>query len=350
MFKRSIEIKNISKLKKMIKTEHNFKIKFKLNALIRAANGESIPKLSEEMGITKKAVYEWINLWNEQEIEGLKDLKRPGRPSVLNSDKLLKLSQILKEKAFFTTKDVKKIIFEEFGINLSLSWIAKLLRNKLNLTLSKPYILDKRKPENAQEILYRRIEKELENLKNEGYSLKNLAIGFLDEASHQNRANTVRLWHFKNSNKVKKDLTKVHCSSIGFYAIHGNSVSKIIYSSKKEELAKFLKDIAVANEAFKITVVIIDNFKSHHSKYFTDEAKRQGIHLIFLPPYSPDLNPIEFIWKDLKRIISSNNLSIDEIKKVITIYFLDLAKSMSYAKAWLEKFKAIFLTFNGLLN
>ena len=35
------------------------------------------------------------------------------------------------------------------------------------------------------------------------------------------------------------------------------------------------------------------------------EAERLGIELVFLPPYSPDLNPIEYIWKSIKRIIST---------------------------------------------
>jgi transposase len=35
-----------------------------------------------------------------------------------------------------------------------------------------------------------------------------------------------------------------------------------------------------------------------------DKAKELGLYLVYLPPYSPDLNPIEFIWKSIKRVLS----------------------------------------------
>ena len=42
-------------------------------------------------------------------------------------------------------------------------------------------------------------------------------------------------------------------------------------------------------------MVILDNFRSHHSKLATETAKKLKIDLVFLPPYSPDLNPIKYI-------------------------------------------------------
>ena len=51
-------------------------------------------------------------------------------------------------------------------------------------------------------------------------------------------------------------------------------------------------------------MIILDNFRSHHAKLTTETAEKLNIDLIFLPPYSPDLNPIEFIWKAIKRELS----------------------------------------------
>ena len=50
-------------------------------------------------------------------------------------------------------------------------------------------------------------------------------------------------------------------------------------------------------------VIIMDNMKSHHArivKAFLDERK---IAYLYLPPYSPDLNPIEKLWSKLKSIL-----------------------------------------------
>ena len=43
-------------------------------------------------------------------------------------------------------------------------------------------------------------------------------------------------------------------------------------------------------------VVIMDNMRSHHVKIVTELLDKAGISYLYLPPYSPDLNPIEKMW------------------------------------------------------
>jgi hypothetical protein len=47
-------------------------------------------------------------------------------------------------------------------------------------------------------------------------------------------------------------------------------------------------------------VVIWDNLRAHHNKKILDRLANAGIKVIFLPPYSPELNPIELCWSKLK--------------------------------------------------
>ena len=54
----------------------------------------------------------------------------------------------------------------------------------------------------------------------------------------------------------------------------------------------------------KNIVMILDNFPSHKAKIARQYAEDFGINLVYLPPYSPDLNPTEFIWKSIKREVS----------------------------------------------
>lgn len=341
MFKQ--EIKNISELEKELKSQHQFIIKHKLETLLRISKKESVSQVAKDSGLTRRPIYNWIKAWNEHGIEGLKPIPHLGRPSKLSDTNLSKLKVILEKVVFFTTAEAKKIIKEEFNIDFSLYWTSKILKNKLGFRFSKPYLMDKRKPSNADEILKQNIEKTVIELQKQNINPKDVAIGFIDESSHQNRSNTARLWHSKNHNILKKDMTKLQCSTIGFYAIRGNSTLSIIESSKKEELSKFLQEIADANFSYNHIIAIIDNFKTHHSDYFVKEAERQGIHLIYLPPYSPDINPIEFIWKDLKRIISEKCLSVNNIAKTIYDYFMDISKSLSYANSWIKEFMPCFL-------
>lgn len=50
-------------------------------------------------------------------------------------------------------------------------------------------------------------------------------------------------------------------------------------------------------------VVVMDNLGSHKGKAAKAAIRAQGAHLIFLPPYSPDLNPIEQVFAKLKHFM-----------------------------------------------
>ena len=50
-------------------------------------------------------------------------------------------------------------------------------------------------------------------------------------------------------------------------------------------------------------VVVLDNLGSHKGKAARVAVRARGAHLIFLPPYSPDLNPIEQVFAKLKHLM-----------------------------------------------
>ena len=53
----------------------------------------------------------------------------------------------------------------------------------------------------------------------------------------------------------------------------------------------------------KGTVIVMDNASFHSQKRLFSVAQNAGCKLIFLPPYSPELNPIEKFWAWLKRFL-----------------------------------------------
>lgn len=50
-------------------------------------------------------------------------------------------------------------------------------------------------------------------------------------------------------------------------------------------------------------IVVLDNLSSHKDKETIEYFESHGIQLLFLPAYSPDLNPIEKMWSKIKEIL-----------------------------------------------
>ena len=61
-------------------------------------------------------------------------------------------------------------------------------------------------------------------------------------------------------------------------------------------------------------IVIMDNLGSHKSQAIRDSITEQGAHLLFLPPYSPDLNPIEKFFSKLKTLLrAAQERNLDDL-------------------------------------
>lgn len=81
----------------------------------------------------------------------------------------------------------------------------------------------------------------------------------------------------------------------------------------------------------KNIVAILDNFPSHKAEITGQQAEDLGIN-IYLPPCSPDLNPIGFIWKSIKREGSCKFISdVAHLKQLIMEKFYKYSESLSFA-------------------
>jgi len=87
-----------------------------------------------------------------------------------------------------------------------------------------------------------------------------------------------------------------------------------------ETFWRFLKTLKkVSGRAGRRVVVITDNAKYHHARLHKEwrDQNKGRFALDFLPPYSPDLNPIERVWKLVRRLCLHNQY-FPELEKVIS--------------------------------
>lgn len=73
----------------------------------------------------------------------------------------------------------------------------------------------------------------------------------------------------------------------------------------------------------KSIILIIDNAAWHHAKKVHLAIERSKINLFFLPAYSPDLNPIERLWKRLRKDVTHNAFfqSMESLKNALARFF-----------------------------
>ncbi len=77
-------------------------------------------------------------------------------------------------------------------------------------------------------------------------------------------------------------------------------------SIKKEEIVQFLK--ALKAHLKRPLLIIWDGLKAHRSRLVRDylDSLADHIQIAYLPPYAPDLNPVEYLWAWLKRHALAN--------------------------------------------
>ncbi len=171
-----------------------------------------------------------------------------------------------------------------------------------------------------------------------------MVIGFVDETSPQN-CNSVRLWGFRKP-WIRKNTSRIKANTIGFYTFNGESLVTFTDDSGQETFASFLYEVRKSNVRDHL-IIVLDNFFTHKSELVKATTRTLGITLVYLPPYSPELNPIEEVWKSIKRELSTAfYLTKQELQTLIHKAYYDLIKTYDYANQWItnnipDKFKTL---------
>ncbi|MCL2518645.1 MAG: transposase [Oscillospiraceae bacterium] len=79
---------------------------------------------------------------------------------------------------------------------------------------------------------------------------------------------------------------------------------------------------ALLKEVSTGSFIVLDNATFHRKKVLTALAENAGCSVIFLPPYSPDFNPIETEWANLKTFIRNYGSTFPSISLAIYLYFI----------------------------
>jgi putative transposase len=133
---------------------------------------------------------------------------------------------------------------------------------------------------------------------------------FEDEASISNTATVSYKWEIKGKQPLIKTKQSKRERQTFFGCVApttGEVVAKRANRGNAQTFKSFLKKV-IRRFKNKKVIMVLDNVRYHHAKVLRPflEENKSKIELLFLPPYSPDLNPMERVWWYMRKKITHN--------------------------------------------
>lgn len=275
--------------------------------------GATQKSVAETMGVRTKTVCSWVKSYKAKGLKGLKDAKR----GVKSEDKkLLTLSQekqiqlIIIDKmpdqlklsfSLWTRKAVQELIEREFSIVIAITTTGDYLRS-WGFTPQKP---KKKAYEQNSKAVKKWLKEDYPKVRKRAKS-ENAEIHWGDETGIKNSSQYGRSYAPKGKTPVRRTIGKRLSTNMISSITNQGKVEFMIYSGtmNADRFLKFLRQL-IKNRERKV-YLILDNLKVHHSKIVKKwvEKNKRTIELFFLPSYSPEKNPDEYLNCDLKVGIS----------------------------------------------
>ncbi|QFT27509.1 hypothetical protein FIV01_13975 [Vibrio aquimaris] len=172
--------------------------------------------------------------------------------------------------------------------------------------------------------------------------LDNVDVWFQDEARFGQQNTTTRLWAKRGSRSraVKQQQFEYAYLFGSVCPARGIGEALVVPRVNKDTMVEHLKQISTATEKGRHAVVIMDGASWH-----TDDIAEQfsNVSTIKLPPYSPELNPIEQVWSWLRQHYLANQSFTDYddiVAKICAAWnrFLDSSKRVTKmcSRRWIE--------------
>ena len=276
--------------------------------------GRKHTEISAITGVHRSTCVAW---WNRYKNEGNKALKikKRGRPvgscRKLDKEQAKEIREAIRDKcpdqlrlpfALWTRLAVQQLIKKRWGIEVPIRTIGDYL-NRWNFTPQKPL---KRAYEQNPKAVKKWLEDEYPVIKKQAKN-ENAEIHWGDETGLCNDSYHGR--SYAPRGKTPAIRLSAKCKRVNLISSITNQgkVRFMIYSNRMnaDTLIKFLKRLI--KDADRKIFLILDNLKVHHSYKVRDWLAEHidKIEVFFLPSYSPELNPDEYLNCDLKAGVHS---------------------------------------------
>lgn len=257
--------------------------------------------------VTNRAIRKWINRFNHSGIDGLIVKKRPGRMAIINGQQAVDIANLIDqpqeaERTFWTAKAFHGYIGKTYQIECSYETVVRFFHKQgYALKMPQPW------PDKQDEQLRKTFLNELNQLLKQS----DVDIWFADESGFEGDPRPRKRWDkkgrktriTKNGGHLRMNVIGMVCPRTGqFFAIEASHSDSATYQAFLDEANKTVTFQRTTN------ILIMDNASWHRRKTtnWYDWTPK------YLPPYSPDFNPIERIWLTMKARWFNNYVSKNE--------------------------------------
>jgi transposase len=328
------------------KLDHKTLEEMRARAVGSVQNGQSPEIVAAALGINRTTIYDWLAKYRRGGWGALKAKPVPGRPPKLSGraikwiyDTVTQKSplQLRFEFALWTREMIAKLIMDKFGVKLSASSVGRLLA-QIGLTCQKPL---HRALERDDALVQQWLNKEYPKIK--ALALREKADIYFGDAAHiRSDHHAGRTWGKKGETPIVLSTGRRHgMSMISAITSRGHLRFMIIEegSVNADAFIEFIKRLLVGSK--RKIFLIVDGGSAHRAKKTKAfvESLNGKLRLFFLPPYSPDRNPDELVWKHVKAdtvgrmVITSKDDFINKVRSSL----LSLQKLPGKIRSFFEK-------------
>ena len=297
------------------KLDHKTLEAIRMRAVEQVQAGESPEAVIKALGFSRACIYQWLACYREGGWEALRAQPLAGRPRRLTGKQVRWIYRTVTMKsplqlkfpfALWTRTMIVKLIHDRFGVRLSAVSVGRLLA-QLGLTCQRPlYVAYEQNPSLVEQWL----EKEYPRIRAE--ALKTGAeIYFGDESGVRSDGHAGTTWSPKGQTPIVMATGQRFGLNL-LSAVSPKGLLRFMVVKGRvggEQVCEFLRRLM--QRAKRPVFLILDGHPMHKSKLVRECEQSYGgkLKLFFLPPYSPELNPDEQVWHDLK----SNAIGRSEI-------------------------------------
>jgi transposase len=287
--------------KKMHKKVQYLREGDRIKAILMLNKGLSYKEVAELLLIDDGTVRRWYRIF---ELEGIKTLlkdKYIGGTSKLSSAEQLELTTHLESRIYLSAKEVCSYVEAKYAITYTIKGMTSLL-HQLGFSYKKPKHVPGKANQKAQEEFIEKYQ-QLKATKS-----SDDRIYFMDGVHPLHNSQPAYGWIRKGKEQTLKTNTgRMRVNINGAYDIENQKVIIREDESINSQSTIALLEQVLKEQRFGIIYIILDNARYYRSQMVKEFLeKNQRIQFVFLPPYSPNLNIIERLWRLFKKKTTYN--------------------------------------------